>query len=179
MILCLSLLLCGCGGQNRAMQTALELRAALLEQVAAVCRQLHNSADPAPLVPSLEALFGTLRLFAQLDLDALLQEEDRTQAVLAADPGGVFPRMDRETREDYLRRIEILARREGIDFILDPMWADIRPNLSEHVDGIMSAGDKTKDPQKQEESGSERRGKTRLWSESLPPVPRRARPESA
>ena len=41
-----------------------------------------------------------------------------------------------------------LARREGIDFILDPMWADIRPNLSEHVDGIMSAGDETKDPQK-------------------------------
>ena len=32
MILCLSLLLCGCGGQNRAMQTALELRAALLER---------------------------------------------------------------------------------------------------------------------------------------------------
>ena len=32
MILCLSLLLCGCGGQNRAMQTALELRTALLER---------------------------------------------------------------------------------------------------------------------------------------------------
>lgn len=31
-----------------------------------------------------------------------------------------------------------LARREGIDFILDPMWADIRPNLAEHVDGIFS-----------------------------------------
>ena len=41
-----------------------------------------------------------------------------------------------------------LARREGIDFILDPMWADIKPNLSEHVDGIMSAGDKDKDPAK-------------------------------
>ena len=39
-----------------------------------------------------------------------------------------------------------LARREGIDFILDPMWADIRPNLSEHVDGIMSAGDAEKWP---------------------------------
>ena len=41
-----------------------------------------------------------------------------------------------------------LARREGIDFILDPMWAEIRPNLSEHIDGIMSAGDKAKDPSK-------------------------------
>ena len=91
------------------------LRTVVLEKLAAVCRQLQNSADPAPLVPSLEALFGTLRLFAQLDLDALLQEADRTQAVLAADPGGVFPRMDRETRQDYLRRIEQLARREGLE----------------------------------------------------------------
>lgn len=29
-----------------------------------------------------------------------------------------------------------LARREGIDFILDPMWARINPDLKEHVDGI-------------------------------------------
>lgn len=28
-----------------------------------------------------------------------------------------------------------LARREGIDFILDPMWANIRPDLFEHIDG--------------------------------------------
>ncbi|MFP7365047.1 NYN domain-containing protein [Corynebacterium callunae] len=28
------------------------------------------------------------------------------------------------------------ARREGIDFILGPMWADIARSLSEHVDGI-------------------------------------------
>lgn len=31
-----------------------------------------------------------------------------------------------------------LARREGIDFILDPMKSSIRDNLSEHVDGIES-----------------------------------------
>ena len=31
-----------------------------------------------------------------------------------------------------------LARREGMDFILDPMWASIKKNLSEHVDGIRS-----------------------------------------
>ncbi|GMV95558.1 MAG: hypothetical protein AMXMBFR82_53360 [Candidatus Hydrogenedentota bacterium] len=29
-----------------------------------------------------------------------------------------------------------LARREGIDFILDPLWASIRPDLLEHVDGM-------------------------------------------
>ena len=31
-----------------------------------------------------------------------------------------------------------LARREGIDFILDPMWNTIRPDLFEHIDGLKS-----------------------------------------
>ncbi len=31
-----------------------------------------------------------------------------------------------------------LARREGIDFVLDPMHAKIKPNLSEHIDGLCS-----------------------------------------
>ncbi|MDO4936416.1 MAG: NYN domain-containing protein [Sutterellaceae bacterium] len=31
-----------------------------------------------------------------------------------------------------------LARREGIDFILDPMWSDIKSDLFEHIDGLKS-----------------------------------------
>ncbi len=31
-----------------------------------------------------------------------------------------------------------LARREGIDFILDPMWAPISDDLHEHIDGLRS-----------------------------------------
>ncbi|QDT35851.1 NYN domain-containing protein [Stratiformator vulcanicus] len=31
-----------------------------------------------------------------------------------------------------------MARREGIDFILDPMFAPIRPDLNEHIDGLQS-----------------------------------------
>ena len=31
-----------------------------------------------------------------------------------------------------------LARREGIDFILDPMWAPIKPDLMLHIDGLRS-----------------------------------------
>lgn len=31
-----------------------------------------------------------------------------------------------------------LARREGIDFVLDPMWADIKSDLFEHIDGLSS-----------------------------------------
>ncbi|MEG0693982.1 MAG: NYN domain-containing protein, partial [Oscillospiraceae bacterium] len=35
-----------------------------------------------------------------------------------------------------------LARREGIDFILDPMWATIKPQLNEHIDGLKSFSNK-------------------------------------
>lgn len=31
-----------------------------------------------------------------------------------------------------------LARREGIDFVLDPMWAAIKSDLQEHIDGLHS-----------------------------------------
>ena len=31
-----------------------------------------------------------------------------------------------------------MARREGIDFILDPMWAEINASLYEHIDGLSS-----------------------------------------
>ena len=31
-----------------------------------------------------------------------------------------------------------LARREGVDFILDPMWQSIPRNLHEHIDGLRS-----------------------------------------
>lgn len=41
-----------------------------------------------------------------------------------------------------------LARREGIDFILDPMEATIRPDLFEHIDGLQSCWKKKKTPVK-------------------------------
>jgi uncharacterized LabA/DUF88 family protein len=41
-----------------------------------------------------------------------------------------------------------LARREGIDFILDPMWANIKPDLNEHIDGLWSPSKNPKDFEK-------------------------------
>lgn len=38
-----------------------------------------------------------------------------------------------------------LARREGIDFILDPMWASIREDLHEHIDGLKTVFERPKD----------------------------------
>ena len=37
-----------------------------------------------------------------------------------------------------------LARREGIDFVLDPMWATIKDSLFEHIDGLNSQWGKKK-----------------------------------
>lgn len=31
-----------------------------------------------------------------------------------------------------------LARREGVDFVLDPLWAHINPDLFEHIDGMIT-----------------------------------------
>ncbi len=38
-----------------------------------------------------------------------------------------------------------LARREGIDFLLDPLWAQIKPDLFEHIDGLRTVCEKPAD----------------------------------
>jgi uncharacterized LabA/DUF88 family protein len=35
-----------------------------------------------------------------------------------------------------------LARREGLDVILDPLWAPISPSLNEHIDGLKTTWEK-------------------------------------
>ncbi len=37
-----------------------------------------------------------------------------------------------------------LARREGIDFLLDPMWQPIKPDLFEHIDGLQTKAPRPK-----------------------------------
>lgn len=39
------------------------------------------------------------------------------------------------------------ARREGIDFVLDPMWQGIRPELNKHIDGLSSRTPKHPTPE--------------------------------
>lgn len=41
-----------------------------------------------------------------------------------------------------------LARREGIDFILDPLWNHINPDLREHIDGVFTHMPNPRKPQK-------------------------------
>ena len=44
-----------------------------------------------------------------------------------------------------------LARREGIEFILDPMWRSVSPDLFEHIDGLWSGLPKVNNKTKPEE----------------------------
>lgn len=39
------------------------------------------------------------------------------------------------------------ARREGVDFILDPMWQKIKSELNEHIDGLRSCTPSAPDPE--------------------------------
>lgn len=45
-----------------------------------------------------------------------------------------------------------LARREGIDFILDPLWHPIREDLHEHIDGLRTVCKRPK-PRRQKTAG--------------------------
>ena len=91
------------------------LRAAVLEALAELCRSLPFAADTQEHARAFEALFGTLRLLSVTNLDELLDEADVSGAVLAGERAGVYGRMDRATKQAYLRRVERLARQSGLE----------------------------------------------------------------
>lgn len=64
-----------------------------------------------------------------------------------------------------------LARREGIDFILDPMWANIRADLHEHIDGLRTTCPKPgappdANPPTDSESAHEQQDETEVAAEA-------------
>lgn len=60
-----------------------------------------------------------------LDISSLAYKKQVDQIILIAGDSDFVPAAK-------------LARREGIDFILDPMWANIKDDLYEHIDGLNS-----------------------------------------
>ena len=91
------------------------IRAAILEAIASSCRKLGASSEPETLTEELAALFGSLTLLAAMDMDTLLDEADIPGRILAEDPTGSYSKMDRVTKEDYLRRLSELAEEQGLD----------------------------------------------------------------
>jgi len=91
------------------------LRAVILEAVAGACRKLGASNEPEELTDTLASLFQSLILLSAMDMEAILDGADMCGKILAEDPAGCFSRMDRQTREDYLRRLAEMAEDEGLD----------------------------------------------------------------
>lgn len=61
-----------------------------------------------------------------------------------------------------------LARREGIDFILDPMWNPIHPSLNEHIDGLRSTSPNPAKPSAHHELDLPGEGRERRSSPTHP-----------
>ena len=68
-----------------------------------------------------------------LDIASLAYKEQVNQIVLIAGDSDFIPAAKH-------------ARREGIDFILDPMWQKIKPELNEHIDGLRSCTKRNPNP---------------------------------
>lgn len=79
-----------------------------------------DEVDDDDFVPDLRQKGVDMRL--GIDIASLAYKQLVNQIVLLAGDADFVPAAK-------------LARREGIDFVLDPMWADIRPDLFEHIDG--------------------------------------------
>ena len=105
------------------------LRAALLEAVAMQCQKLCASSEPETLSEAMAALFGSLNLLSTMDMERVLDESDVPAAVLSGDPDGSFSRMDRLTREDYLRRLADMAEAQDLDEQALARTRERRPHL--------------------------------------------------
>ena len=66
-----------------------------------------------------------------LDIASLAQKRQVDQIILIAGDSDFVPAAK-------------LTRREGIDYILDPIWADVKDSLFEHIDGLHSNWKKEK-----------------------------------
>ena len=91
------------------------LSCVIIEYIASVCSRLIDSSDPGSSVEDMAALFNSLRLLSVIDMDEILESADISGAILADDPTGHYKRMDRVTVMAYLDRLELLAKKRGIE----------------------------------------------------------------
>ena len=59
-------------------------------------------------------LFGTLRHLATRDMSKCLDSLDQTDKILRQDPAEIYAKMDKDTRQSYLRRAELMAKKERL-----------------------------------------------------------------
>ncbi|HEY9017637.1 NYN domain-containing protein [Thiomicrospira sp.] len=100
---------------------------------------LNNKISIADLTESdvrLEVKQKGVDMMIGTDIAALALKERVDQIILVAGDSDFVPSAK-------------LARREGIDFVLDPMWNHINPDLYEHIDGLTSGWQRPRKTQEQ------------------------------
>ncbi len=94
-------------------------RRALISALAEVCRAMRRSDGDAEgregCAVILSALFTALRQLPLMDLEELLSRVNVPGLILELDATGEYPRMDAQTKRDYLRRLEAMADERGTD----------------------------------------------------------------
>lgn len=89
------------------------LRAALVTNLAEVCRNLEAADIPEQTAGRMNRLISSLRLLATRDFHDLLERIDHTEQILRRDPAGIYGEMDEKSRDAYRRRIARLAEESG------------------------------------------------------------------
>ncbi len=87
----------------------------LVAAVADACAELEESSEPDALTERFASLFGSLRLISELDMSSLIRRADTVEKALMADPAGVYPHMDEQSRALYREALAHLASREGVE----------------------------------------------------------------
>jgi uncharacterized LabA/DUF88 family protein len=86
-------------------------------------RRKFDELTDADVVPNVRQKGVDMRI--GIDISSLAIKKQVDQIVLFAGDADFVPAAK-------------LARREGVDFVLDPMWQDIPAGLNEHIDGLRS-----------------------------------------
>lgn len=91
------------------------LRAALLIRLGKLCEELKRTSSPEDFAADMAAVFTSLRLISELDMQPLLERVDMAEKALMADPAGIYPRMDDQSRALYRERLSAAAKRSALE----------------------------------------------------------------
>ncbi len=91
------------------------LKAEIISAIAKTCADMQYGSQGEECASAMEKLFTSLRLLSVIDLEALINSCDVINEIFSADPTGIYPHMDHDTKLSYLNKLEELARKEGIE----------------------------------------------------------------
>ncbi len=106
----------------------LMLRLVLIEMLSSTVYDLIDEHEPGqpveqdstgPLDPDevVARALRTLLLFDRIDWNDFFEAQSKVEQILIGDPGGIYPRMDFETRDHYRKQVEVLAEKSSQDEI--------------------------------------------------------------